>query len=159
MKKNFYMLFLIMGCLIPPATSQSMVVKTADGSETTEPLASIQKFSFSGENLLVLIKGGNLDTYGLSGLSKIYFTGIQHVTETTSITGSVRLVVYPNPATDELTIRNLPEGIYFVTIHRLDGTIALQATVSSNEALQVGDLPKGMYFLKISGQAVKFIKL
>jgi hypothetical protein len=157
--KKIYLLILCMGLMIPYANSQSMVVRTADGSETTELLASVQKFSFSGENLLVLIKGGNLDKYGLSGLSKIYFKDLQQATGTTLITASDRLTVYPNPATDELYIRNLPEGTYSVSIHRLDGTIILRAALSSASPFQIGDLPKGMYFLTISGQAVKFIKL
>jgi hypothetical protein len=160
MTKHFYMMLLVSGFLFARATfAQSMVVQTLDGLETSELLSSVEKFGFSGDNLVVLIKGGIADTYGVSGLSKIYFTDIPEATGITTVTAGERLAVCPNPVQDELFVCNLPEGRFLVNILRPDGTLIFQTWLSPGLSLSTGSLPAGLYFLTVDGQVLKFIRL
>lgn len=160
MTKHVYLMLLVSGLLFARASlAQSIVVQTRDGSETSELLSSVEKFGFSGDNLIVLIKGGNADTYGVSGLSKIYFTGIPQATGITTVTSGERLAVCPNPVQDELFVCNLPEGRFLVTILRPDGTLILQTWLSPGLSLSTGSLPAGLYILTVNGQVLKFIRL
>jgi hypothetical protein len=159
MKIIYPVLLLVCLSMSPEILAQTMVIRGTDGSETTESVLAVRKFSFSGENLLLLLKGGDSQSFGLSTLSAIYFKDIPQATGTTEITAVNLPAVYPNPADEVLYFRGLPEGTTTVAVYRLDGTPVLKTVLSSGSSLSVGDLPKGMYFIQFNGQTVKFIKL
>jgi uncharacterized delta-60 repeat protein len=73
-----------------------------------------------------------------------------------------RIVVYPNPATDFLTVDNPKSRTLAVRIYGMDGTLHL-THVSSEEKIQLNieDLSSGMFTLKIAGEGrtMSFSKL
>ena len=88
------------------------------------------------------------------------------IVETQGIASPIQ--VYPNPTDGELTIiMNDELGIMNVeyTIHNIIGQILMQGTlppcrdVARNVSIiNVATLPSGMYFLKVAGQMVKFVR-
>lgn len=69
--------------------------------------------------------------------------------------------VYPNPATDELTVRfkNDPLSVSEGTVHAVDGThIRTFRASSSTFGLDIRELPAGIYLLKLGAQTTRFIK-
>ncbi len=65
--------------------------------------------------------------------------------------------LYPNPTTDRIYFgKTFPDGIN-VTIYNLMGQLVSQVQVFGNQ-LQVQDLPKGQYFLKIQNKTLRFFK-
>ena len=72
------------------------------------------------------------------------------------------VTVYPNPATDHITVENLSGGS--ISILNVDGQVMLQQNISNNKTtVDVSGLPEGVYMLKaVSSTASvtkKFIKL
>lgn len=70
-----------------------------------------------------------------------------------------KLTVYPNPATNILTLKqdNFTEGAY--TITDMTGKTIMQNKVSANNTqINVESLTSGVYFLHIENQHIKFIK-
>jgi hypothetical protein len=67
-------------------------------------------------------------------------------------------MIFPNPVTDELYIKNLqPTDKQFV-IYSLEGKIVMK-TIISNEKIFVGDLPKGIYTIKVGDRNSRFVKI
>ncbi|MFO7721711.1 MAG: T9SS type A sorting domain-containing protein [Bacteroidales bacterium] len=76
-----------------------------------------------------------------------------------------RFEVYPNPAKDDLLITgrgtgNSPLHCYLVDIQgRVVKTFDPNLFTESSVKLQIGDLPEGIYFLKIGEEAFRIIKV
>ncbi|MEL6969473.1 MAG: T9SS type A sorting domain-containing protein [Bacteroidota bacterium] len=64
--------------------------------------------------------------------------------------------VYPNPAQDILHIRNYTAAE--VTILNAQGRVVLQQTYQDNDAIEIGHLPPGLYFLRTPDQIKRWIK-
>jgi hypothetical protein len=63
--------------------------------------------------------------------------------------------IYPNPATNYIRLSDIENTVY--VIYNSLGKTILQGIVQ-NEAISIVNLSKGLYILKIEGQAIRFIK-
>ena len=61
--------------------------------------------------------------------------------------------IYPNPASDYLTISNAPDAAY--SIISVGGKIMSRGRLLNNERLNVSSLPNGLYMIKIQQQNVQ----
>ena len=79
------------------------------------------------------------------------FTGIDNITSAGTGSGT-KFNVYPNPATDELIIDNLPENTSIKLINNL-GKVVI--SIQANQRivkLNVGILPRGLYHIQIRNE-------
>jgi hypothetical protein len=154
-----FMLFLLFVSGSAKLNAQSLVIRMLDGSETTEMLSSLQKLSFSGDNLLVSYKAGSSSLHPLSEIQKLYF-GIPESIPEIAKAADNKLRIYPNPAGQIINLENLPEGTTVINIYRMDGKLMIHSMVYSNaDTISISDLPGGIYLLIANNQSVKFIKL
>ena len=65
--------------------------------------------------------------------------------------------IYPNPVKNQLTVTGISKSQNF-EIYSLDGKLIKSGKYSSIKTIDVNMLPKGIYFLKIESQNLKFIK-
>jgi len=65
--------------------------------------------------------------------------------------------VYPNPATDKVTITGLTDGTV-VSLYSISGQKLLDVTVSGDTPIDISGLAKGMYFLNTATGSAKIIK-
>jgi hypothetical protein len=139
---------------------QSLVIKTKNGTVKEQNIHSLRNFTFAGENLLVTPLLGSALTYQIADISKIYFKQGSTSTEHLAVSGmNDRITVFPNPATDLISLKNLPKGITFITIYRVDGTKVFEGYITNDDpTISVFDFPCGMYLLKINLETLKFIK-
>jgi hypothetical protein len=151
-------LFLCLG-----AKAQTMYVRPIAGSQTTYPVADIQKLTFDNGNMLVTNITGASGTFALSSLRYVSFTDF--ALGTTTPIEKNKFYAYPNPASHLLTISgsNRMQHVENIQILSLEGRLLLQQK-PTNEIAQVdiSALPQGMYLCKISNgnqqQIIKFIK-
>jgi hypothetical protein len=149
-------LFLISGTV---ANAQYMTIRFHDGTENVNELNSIQKLSFMDGNLLLAFKSGSIESYGLSTVQKLYFDSQTSISEYNS-NDLQKLLVYPDPAGNEITVQNIASGLSLVFIYSVDGQLLLKTKVSPDAStIDVSNLEKGLYLLLANGTAVKFVKL
>jgi uncharacterized protein YjdB len=74
----------------------------------------------------------------------------------TDYNASVR--VYPNPAFTYLHVKFDSQELADYNIYSITGQIILQGKIKDNSPINIESLAKGMYFLKIAGKTVKFVK-
>ncbi|NTW25071.1 MAG: T9SS type A sorting domain-containing protein [Lentimicrobium sp.] len=152
-------LLLVFRAAFPELKAQSLVIRHTDGTENAELLNTVQKVTFSVNELLLSFKTGTTDVYGLSTIQKLYFDNETSIDETAPASGS-KLSIYPNPANSTITVLNIPKGTSTIFLYRSDGELLMQQTVSNDsETIDISSLQSGLYFLTTAGNSVKFIKL
>ncbi len=68
-----------------------------------------------------------------------------------------QVVIFPNPATNRLTIKNLPSDIQEVSLQSISGQFIEKVPVKSS--LEIGHLSSGMYFLNFRDKSgAEFVK-
>lgn len=159
MKCKFFLtaLLLFAGMSTSLIKAQSMTINLLDGTKQDIALMSLQKISFSNNNLVLNYTNGNTAPFTISTIKKIVVntsTGIEkNKTEKTKIT------VFFNASDNQIEITNIPEGSSKVAIYRTDGVLVLNSEISSsNNNVNASGLSKGIYLLKINNQVFKFKK-
>ncbi len=161
MNKRKLLVFILMiaGVIIGAgARSQSLVIKLTDGSEAIDPLNTIQSLKFSSGDLLVNFLSGSTDTYGLSGIRRLYFNTAIGIGEQKAGTNT-SLEVYPNPGSTVITVKGIPAGAGSVTFYGLDGRRVLTGVVDAEQAvIDISRLQPGLYLIHAMGRTVKFVR-
>jgi len=141
--------------------AQNLVIQSVDGSENSKELSSVEKLTFSNNNLLLSYLGGTSDSYSLPTIRKIVFKQASSGSGGTLLNDDARkITVYPNPATDKISIKNAPEGAFILSVYHLDGAMVIRTQVKSGkDPVDVSALAKGIYLIKINNQASTFSKL
>lgn len=80
-------------------------------------------------------------------------TGVNDLEQTPQVT------ISPNPASDIVTIKGIPESMPVVTIYSTDGKLMTRATGNNgNATIDVASYPAGIYLIHTSNNVFKLIK-
>ncbi len=160
MLKRFTLLIFIWFATLLAVQSQSLYIKAKDGSVTTKTLSTLERFTFSNNNLLINYLSGPVETYSLSNISKLSFKSAVTGVDELSLSGTITMKVYPNPVSDVIYIQNAPETDYQLSIYRMTGSLILNTQMSSGDkSIDVSFLQTGLYLLNVNGRTFKFVKL
>jgi len=170
----FLSLLILLGTCSLSTHAQNMIVQKKTNIEYAKLLSSLQTLVFANGNVLINYKGDSTETYGISDIRKLYLKDVVYITNVdTSSTDDVDstfktvintiakgITIYPNPAGDYIHITNLSENASTISIYRMDGVMVLQTEASSIEAsIDISNLPKGLYLVKVNNLVSKFCKL
>lgn len=159
--KKFYFLIIILisGWAGNTVKAQYLILKFQDGTEETREISLLQSLQFPENLLQINFLSGSAETYDLSTISTLYLRQYPLAADDYSLTSDQEILIYPNPASDVIYLKNAPEAGSLVSIYRIDGALISQKQISSqNQALDISGLTNGLYILRIDNQAIKFIK-
>ena len=66
--------------------------------------------------------------------------------------------IYPNPATEQLTILSDEEEDFYYSIYTVDGKLVSSGRSRTGEVINVASLATGIYEIKFNNQNLRFIK-
>jgi hypothetical protein len=161
--KKIFIILAVFFCV--SVNAQTMFVRPVAGSQTTYPVADIQKLTFDNGNMLVTNNSGANGTHALSGLRYLNFADLTLQTSIPEITTN-KFYAYPNPASHMLNIAgsNAMQRVENIQILSFEGRLLMQQRPTNESAPQVdiSALPQGMYLCKITNgnqqQTLKFLK-
>ena len=161
--KKIFIILAVFFCV--SVNAQTMFVRPVAGSQTTYPVADIQKLTFDNGNMLVTNNTGTNGTYALSGLRYLNFADLTLQTSIPEMATN-KFYAYPNPASHMLNIAgsNPMQRVENIQILSLEGRLLMQQKPVNESAPQVdiSALPQGMYLCKITNgnqqQTLKFLK-
>jgi hypothetical protein len=160
MKSKKIGFLLLFGLAFISSQAQTMYVRPISGAQTSYPVATIQKLTFSGGNLLVTNTTGGNGTFALSGNRYINFTDLTLGTTSHTLVKN-SFYVYPNPSSTVLNVVNddLSQTITHLEIISLEGRVLME---QNSPQVEIVSLPTGMYFCRIISnnktQTIKFLK-
>lgn len=146
-------LFMALSCHSQSVEIHAVVTMT-DGQEHLFDLTENDHLSFEGQEALIIVSQGTTQSIALDDIRKIEFvdvTGQQEIKADTPF-------LYPNPVRRLLTIGNIQAG-QLVAIYSIEGRLLRQYNANANEAIDLGDLPTGIYILNINNKNHKLLKL
>lgn len=123
-------------------------------SASTEQFMQIDVSGMDDGELVVIIQITD-DTGEIIGVRsarviKDTRTGIQEVKN--------KLSIYPNPVENDIHINGISAGEY-VRIYSVDGLLVNETLITGDsQTISVSNLPKGMYYLNVKSETMKFIK-
>jgi hypothetical protein len=140
-------LMLMLSVCTMQAQETSLLIHSGAGAPQTFALSGIQKITFSGGKLNVQPTSGTGSNFDLSAISKLTFSekGQSNISPLKVST----LKLYPNPVRDELFVKS-DTGIESIIVYGLQGNVLLRSNVHSSSAtLSLGFLSRGIYVIQI----------
>jgi hypothetical protein len=147
--------------------AQSLNVNNQNGQNSSYALQDVRRLTFENSNLVVLLFNGNSFSFPLATLSNYrYNVSVADLEELLFNANDWQLMVFPNPTSDQLTIRFslIKEEEISYSISDLSGKIllsnnlGLQTTGDHSFTMSTSDLPKGNYILRIDRKESSFSK-
>ncbi|MGC3979415.1 MAG: T9SS type A sorting domain-containing protein [Paludibacteraceae bacterium] len=150
-------MILLLSFAINSFSQSSINIVRANGGTQTFSLTATSKVYFSDSNLMYNETGLSVP---ISDIIKLTFT-LSTSTEDVGIDNNSNVIsVYPNPASDYIALKNLPEKSPQINIYSTTGVLIVSFQMnSSSETINVSALPKGVYLVKVNSLTAKFIKL
>ena len=143
---------------ILPGHAQSVelhaVVTLTNGQEQTFYLTEEDRFSFDGQESLVIHTQESTTSIAIDDIRKIEFVD---VTETQELTTDSPFF-YPNPVRQSIVLGNIENG-QTVSLYSIEGRLVRQFKAQANEAINLGNLPAGIYTLNVNDKNLKLLKL
>jgi hypothetical protein len=153
-------LFALFGIGVMNLQSQtvSLEIMKWDNSGNSINVNSLRKITFGSGNVILNYQTGNVENVPASSIRKIVFTSVTGINDLHIDTES--MFVYPNPGIDYISLKNLPAGDLTVAIYTLCGNQLLNLQHYTNtDQINISELTKGVYIIKVNNQALKFMKL
>ena len=135
----------------------NLFVRFKSGTQSVSVLSTVDRITFSGGNLLLKKTDASTSSLLLSDISRLTFGLYSAVNEITA--DQTGLAIYPSPATDYINVKNAPQGEVHIVIFGLDGTTLVNKKLNSGmRQVDISDLAKGLYLLKVNNTTFKFVK-
>lgn len=136
--------------------AQSKVTLTFQDASTQEIEVSASGKIYFSDDYMYIDDGTALPySIALASIRKMTFGQGVGVSEIVSDA----FKVYPNPVRNELYVSGNEVGPYRYALYSIDGRLLLQGEVGNGEAIPTGDIPAGIYILKINNTSLKINKL
>ncbi|MBR4840083.1 MAG: T9SS type A sorting domain-containing protein [Paludibacteraceae bacterium] len=142
-----------------------VVTKVTIDKEATSDVYTMHdsgKLYFSNESLVLDTLGnGNIVSVELAKIERLRFSlseistaGVENILST-----SPSISAYPSPTDGMVTLRIDKEGVFSYSIYSAGGTLVQEGKAYDGALIDLTTLPKGVYFLKVSGCYLKISKL
>lgn len=160
-KKQVFLMILLLIGIVSIADAQSIIIRSKDGTEQDKTLNSLKKFSFVNDNLQLSYSDGSTESYSIPSIEKLYFESLPVGIESLlSSSKTSQISIYPNPVNNMLYFENVTEQNSQLQIYRMDGKLMQQSQIEKGtSSVDVRSLNRGLYFIIINNQALKFMKL
>ncbi|MBR5028744.1 MAG: T9SS type A sorting domain-containing protein [Bacteroidales bacterium] len=152
-------LTLVLSLLIPvfSQAQTSLTVRFTDGTSQNYVIPTSGGIYFDGDSIMHLQTVSGQVSHRVDEVRGVVFPNSNSISDATIETGQI--VLYPNPSKDYITIDGGDEGIQQITVFSANGVAVIQGAFRKGEKIDVSSLKRGMYIVKINGNALKMYKL
>lgn len=157
MKFKFYNVLVL--CLLmvnfTHLASQNLNVKKTDGTTLSLQLNNLKKITFSSTDMVFSYTAGNTDNLGLASILKLTFNSFTDVKNTLAESS---LAVYPNPASNYILLKEVPQGDADIMVYSISG-IKVLTFPGRLSKIDISSLKPGIYIVRVQNQMFKFSKI
>lgn len=157
MKHSFFLHTALLLSLVTGAQAGTFIPAEFESYNTED----LRKITFTGDIITAEWNDGGSNQYEFSSLQRILFTDANgEVTETEKNIADkgLDLLLYPNPVIETLCLRGVPENAEVLMCAANGTTIGMFHSTGNTLEANIANVKSGIYFLKVDGKVVKFIK-
>ncbi len=138
--------------------NNALIIQKADNSLSNTELTTIKKITFQNSNLVLHYTSGTTGEFLLTDVRKIMFGPVSEVINPQL--NETELIVFPNPASDFLWIKDGVTKNEEIRIISVTGQLILNIKhITQDNKIDISGLKPGVYFIRTNGALSKFIKL
>ncbi|MDR1876094.1 MAG: T9SS type A sorting domain-containing protein [Flavobacteriaceae bacterium] len=128
------------------------------GENRSVGVASIDKITFTEDDLVMNYNNGNVESLDMLSIRKITFSGSPlGIADVIGTAKANKIAVFFH-SENQLLINNLPDGKHQLSIYSITGVLVHRSVVDSGSpAVPVNGIGKGVYIAVINNQTVKFV--
>ncbi|MDD4970575.1 MAG: T9SS type A sorting domain-containing protein [Paludibacter sp.] len=139
------------------AQNLSLNITKVDLTERNIQLSLLKKITFVGSDMVLNYQAGNAENVSISLIQRIMFSPFTALSN--AYEDNNALVVYPNPSSDFVILKNLSESSKdVVVVYSING-IKIMEIPLSDKKIDISHLIKGIYLIRVNNQVSKFTKL
>ena len=155
----FYLVILLFGFATVSVQAQvSMNILDWSGENRSVRVASIDKITFTEDDLVLNYNNSNAESLDMLSIRKITFRGSP--LGIADVIGTEDKIAVSFHSGNQLLINNLPDGKHHLAVYSIAGILVHRSVVDSGSpAVHVNCIGKGVYIAFINNQAVKFVML
>ena len=143
---------MFLSCLFLSSQAVTIVVERLTG--TVEKCEQVRSIVFSPNKITCTLYGNTTTT--IDNVRTLTFGDVFTAIENTPATSTIR--VYPNPTASMLVIEGAT-GNGTMDVYSINGTLLLSEPIQEGvNTIQVSNLAKGLYILKLPNDTFKFTK-
>jgi hypothetical protein len=152
------LIILFVGIVSLQLNSQNVFLnlKKADHTEKNIQLSLLKKITFVGTDLVLNYQSGSTENVTVSTIQKVTFSSYTALSNTFEDDNTFS--VYPNPSSEYIYLNNAPTGMTSVSIYSISG-IQVMNLILVDKKIDISQLAKGIYLIKVNNQVSKFTKL
>ncbi|MGC3976942.1 MAG: T9SS type A sorting domain-containing protein [Paludibacteraceae bacterium] len=155
--KLLFLFFFLLGFTQVYSQSVNLEITGTDGVKKNVDITALRNMTFGSALLNLNYWNGTFESISTKTIANMLFktsTGFSNLKSNKN-----DIIAYPNPATNFILLKNLSEDVRNVAVYNVTGEQVLNIKqLSKSQPIQVSLLQKGLYFLKINNQTIKFIK-
>jgi hypothetical protein len=158
LKLFIFVIICLNGMFLNELKSQSAIINIIrwDNSEKKVEMDALRKLTFTADDLVLNYQAGLVENIAKAEIRKVVF-GTSTSVKPLNLLNTIQ--VYPNPTREFITIKNIPDTPLQVVVYSITGSQVLNVQMnSSNQQINVSNLPNGLYYLKVNNQVIKFTK-
>lgn len=159
MKQNVsFLLILLFGVATMSVQAQvSMNILDWSGEDMSVGIISIDKITFTENDLVMSYNSGNAENLEMLSIRKITFSGSP--TANANVIGPEDKISVSFILGNQLVMNNLPDGRHTLAVYSIAGVLVHSSVVDSGSAtVDVNNIGRGVYIAHINNQAIKFVK-
>jgi hypothetical protein len=132
------------------------VVESSDDGQSFNEVGRVPAKGGEHSDYRYSIRAGTANMFRLKMVDKDEKFTISKIVRLNNTSGIRMLQVYPNPATNEITVYNDKRVV--LSIVNMQGQVIRKLSSQQQYKIFIGDLAPGAYFLRGENQSVKFFK-
>lgn len=156
MKRHKPLIIATLLCLAAlQAAAQAVVTVVPRNGDTQEIVLSADGQIYFTSDHMVIADGNANNSFAMADVQKVLFSAPVKITRVDNIP---ELTLAPNPAADRVTVSGIGQGAHPLWVYSLSGATAMQTTCTDGQPVDISQLPRGIYLLRVGPAVAKLIK-
>lgn len=157
MKKNVFLIFALILSASSYLRAQATVTVVTTGGSTTSYTVNATGGIYFDDDMLIIGASSRNDVVASIPLASVTTISFSPSASIATVQTS-KMSLYPNPTRQSITLQGLTDGTHSYVIYSIEGRTVKQGNIQDGVAIDISDLKPALYFIKVDGATLKFIK-